>query len=317
MPTSSSTDSSATQQFAFRYTVFNVAATLDDTHLHARSGIRTVVVPIARLQHLYVRDERHTDHVELLLTHHDAKGRLKRSRLFADKKEAGFEAMIEALLARRPQADVRHLSASAAYQLSGSKEMEWLALPVVMLLGWVILAMLFSPLIRHGFDDGEATVDAAVFGEPLTLTTRNLTVHGRLVPTSALKGNGQKAAINTPAGDGNTDVWWVPLVPAEWKPGEAVHVVLKVRRQSMTDLQQLAQGEMFAGILRNIWWEGLSERRHAAFHKRGVALAPNAVLIEHQASRQADLVISLGLLGGLLALIGTVGVVLRRKRRQS
>jgi hypothetical protein len=193
--------------------------------------------------------------------------------------------------------------------------MEWLALPVVMLLGWVILAMLFSPLIRHGFDTGHATVDAALFAEPFELTTRNLTVQGRLIPTSALKGNG-KAAINTPAGDGNADVWWVPLVPTDWKQGEAVYAVLKVRRQNVAALQRLAEGKTFDGIVRNIWWEGLSERRHSAFHKRGVALASSAVLIEHQASRQADLVISLGLLGGLFVLLVGVGVVLRRKRQR-
>lgn len=314
MPTEPPDSAAETQRFAFRYTVFNVAATLDATHLQARSGMRTVVVPIARLQQLYVRDDRRADHVELLLTHHDAKGRLKRARLFADKKEPGFDALIEALLARRPEADVRHLSTSEAYQLSGSKELEWLALPVVMLVGWAILALLFSPLIRHGFDSGQATVEVAAFAEPHALPSRNVTVRGRLLPGSALKGNG-KAAINTPGGEGNADVWWVPLVPADWQPGEAVYAVLKVRRQSPAALKRLAEGDAFDGILRNIWWEGLSERRHTAFHKRGVALASSAVLIEHEASRRSDLVIAGALLGGLLVLIVGVGFTLRRRRR--
>ena len=271
--------------FHFRYTVFSVAATLADGHLVAKSGIRTVMVPLARLQHVYVRDERRADHVELLLTHHDDKGRLKRSRLFADKHEQGFFGLVEALLALRPEADVRHLTASEAYRLSGSKEMEWIALPVVMFAGWLVLALLFSPLIRHGFDAGEARGDVAsiVAGD---LSSRNVIVTGRLAPTSALRGKGGEAAkIDAP------QTWWIPLVPDDWQPGEVVRAVLQVRRTTAAEVEALAKIGEYRGILRDLWWEGVSKRRQTAFHARGVALAPNVVLVEFEASRKADLVL--------------------------
>jgi hypothetical protein len=298
--------------FHFRYTVFSVAATLDDGHLVAKSGIRTVIVPLARIQHVYVRDERRADHVELLLTHHDKKGRLKRSRLFADKRQGGFLELIDAILELRPEADVRHLSASEAYRLSGSKEMEWVALPVVMLMGWCVLAMLFSPLIRHGLDAGQTTVDVATvtFDE---LPSRNVTISGVLAPSSALQGKG-RADAKAPAADAS-QTWWVPLVPDGWSPGEAVHVVLQVRRTTAAKVATLAAVGQYRGIVRDIWWEGVSKRRQQAFHTRGVALASDAVLIEFEASRKADLVLALVILGGLLGLIGVVALSLRRRRR--
>lgn len=297
--------------FHFRYTVFSVAATLSDGHLVAKSGIRTVMVPLTRIQHVYVRDERRADHVELLLTHHDDKGRLKRSRLFADKHQDGFTALVDALLALRPEADVRHLTASEAYRLSGSKEMEWIALPVVMLLGWCVLAMLFSPLIRHGLDAGQARVDVADIKQA-ALSSRNVTVTGVLAPTSALRG--ARKSDKKDAGEA-PQTWWIPLVPQGWSPGEVVHAILQVRRATAADVDRLVEADSYRGILRNIWWEGLSTRRQQAFHARGVALAPDAVLIEFEASRKADLVLAIIILGGLLGLIVVVAVSLRRRQR--
>lgn len=291
--------------FHFRYTVFTVAATLDADRLIAKVGIRTIQVPIARLKQLYVRDERRADHVELLLTHLDDKGRLKRSRLFADKHEKGFDALIEALLARRPDADVRHLTTREAYRLSGSKEMEWIALPVVMTLGWLAVALLLSPLVRHGLDDGHATVPATAFEAAPQLDTRNVTVTGKLAPGSALRAKT----------GGNEGAWWVPLVGPDWKPGEAVYAVLKVRKRSAEALRALADAGEYRGTLRNIWWEGLSERRRLAFHGRGVALSPNAVLIEHDASNRADLILALFILGGMGLVVVIVAVVLGRRRQ--
>lgn len=303
-PTAAEPQGVEAQVFHFRYTVFTVAATLDAERLMAKVGIRTIQVPIARLQQVYVRDERRSDHVELLLTHLDDKGRLRRARLFADKREAGFEALIEALLARRPEADVRHLSASEAYRLSGSKEAEWVALPAVMLLGWLVLAVLLSPLMRHGFDDGAATVAASAFAEPHGLTTRNVTVTGTLAPGSALRSK-----------QGATEgAWWVPVVPPSWRPGEAVYAVLKVPRRTAAQIDALAQTGRFEGILRDIWWEGLSERRRQAFHARGVALAPTAVLIDFEANRRADLVVAGVVLGGLGLVVLVVAIRLRRRR---
>lgn len=294
----------APRVFHFRYTVFTVAATLDADRLIAKVGIRTIQVPIARLKQLYVRDERRSDHVELLLTHLDDKGRMKRARLFADKNEKGFDALIEALIQRRPEADVRHLSTREAYRLSGSKEMEWIALPVVMALGWLVLAFLLSPLVRHGLDDGEATVPATAFESATALDTHNITVTGKLAPGSALR---------TKKG-GDEGAWWVPLVGPDWRPGEAVYAVLKVRRRSSAELQTLADAGEYRGVLRNIFWEGLSERRRLAFHARGVALAPSAVLIEHEANGRADLTLAALLLGGLGLVIIVVAVTLRRRR---
>lgn len=292
------------QVFRFQYTVFTVAASLDADRLIAKVGIRTIQVPIARLQQLYVRNERRADHVELLLTHLDDAGRPRRSRLFADKHEAGFFALVEALLARRPEADVRHLSTREAYRLSGSKELEWIALPLVMAIGWLVLALLLSPLLRHGFDSGHATIAAAALAESPALDTHNVTVTGRLAPGSALR-----AKVGA-----NEGAWWVPIVPPEWQPGEAVHAVLKVQKRSATELEALSATGEFRGVLRTIWWEGLSERRRLAFHERGVALAPTAVLVEHGASNRADLVLAIVLLGGLAGVIVVVAVVLRRRR---
>ena len=101
--------------FRFRYSVFTVDARIVKGQLIAKTGMRTAVAPVSRLQHLYVDDSEGSDHTELILSYAHKSGRLKRARIFADKDEAGFAQLVASLLAHRPEIDIRGIAVEEAY----------------------------------------------------------------------------------------------------------------------------------------------------------------------------------------------------------
>ena len=61
-------------------------------------------------------------------------------------------ALVDALLAERPDADLRDISVDAAYERMGSKQLEWIVIPGLMFAGFLLTYTLCMPLWIHGFD---------------------------------------------------------------------------------------------------------------------------------------------------------------------
>lgn len=294
--------------FRFRYTLYMVDARLDDHQIVVKTGIRTVAAPFAGLRQLYVVRAPGRDDVELLLGYVDARGRQRRLRAFADRDQPGFDQLVEAILARRPEIDIRHLSVSEAYRRTGSKEMEGVALPVVMLLGVLVVAVLFGPMLVHGFDRGHAEVTLAQLIAGDLPDTRNLVVtEARAAIDEAVQAQaGADAKLQTVTA-------YIPLVSPERVPGELVRVVLEVRGLKAAAFDELAGVRRFPGVLRDVWWEGLAQRTRKAFDERGVALADEVRLVQYRADGRQDLALAGGVLGLMLLLIAGVWWVLRKR----
>ncbi len=299
------------RSFEFRYTVFNVSARLDERRLEVRAGVRTSAAPIDRLQHLHVHRDAGRGVDELLLSYALPGGRLRRIRVFADSGQAGFDALVDGLLARRPDIDIRELDRREAWDRTGSRELDRIVLPGMMAVAIIGLALMFSPRVLHGLDRGEATIDAAALAAGERPETRNLTVEGRALLDGVLFADQDPGRA-----DGPTTAW-LPIVDPDWRPGEPVGVLLELRNRTRADILAIAEQPRFSGILRDIWWEGLDQRRRAAFDKQGLALTADLALVEYGATPGSDLAITIGVIGLLGTMMLAVIVALRRRAKAS
>ncbi|MCA9528063.1 MAG: hypothetical protein KC549_17375 [Myxococcales bacterium] len=298
--------------FRFRYAVFTVQVELTPERLSTRTGLRTTLLPVPRLEHLWVKRERGADHEELLLTWRTARGKQRRVRIFADKGEPAFAGLVEALVAARPEIDRRGESAASAYRLAGARELEWAVLPGIMVVGLAVVAFLLSPLLRHGVDDGFAAVPVERLLQAPPLATRNVEVAALPLLDRAARGQaGADRKLETAS-------LWIPLVPEGSDPdGDApVPAVLEVRGLRGVDLDALVAQRRFRGVVRDLGWEGLSDARQRSLEERGNTLALHVKLIEYRADAQADLTLAVGILGFLSLLVAATTAVLWRRRRR-
>ena len=286
------------QVFAFRYTIFEVEAVIEDHRLIARQGMRTVVVPIDKVQHIYLFEGRDETQSELLITYPNRRGTLQRARLYSDRGEPGFATLVDHLLKARPQADIRHLSPTEAWKLVGAKPLGWLILPAMMAVGTMLLGLLFTPLFVHGLDEDHATITIAELAEGLQ--TRNIKLPGTLQT--------QRGLVDDPG------TAWFALLPPKATPDTPVVVVVKISGQQRLD-QALANPDgPHWGVIRDVWWEGLSARRRAKLSEAGVTLAPTIYLLDLYAEPQADLQIA-GIILGLMLLITVITAWVLWRRR--
>lgn len=297
--------------FEFRYTVFTVSARLEEGRIEVRAGVRTSAAPIDRLQHLHVHRDAARGVDELLLSYALPGGRLRRIRVFADSGEAGFDALVDALLDRRPDIDIRELDRREAWDRTGSRELDRIVLPGMMALAIIALGVIFSPRVLHGFDRGEATISASALAAGERPDTRNLAVEGRALLDETLFAEQDPDRMAEPT------TAWLPLVGPDWRPGAPIGVLLEVRNRTRADILAIAEQQTFDGILRNIWWEGLDQRRRAAFEKQGLALAPDVALVELGATPGSDLAIAFGVIGLLGTMMLGVMLALRRRAKAS
>lgn len=299
------------QRFRFRYTLFTVDAQLGPHLLVAKTGIKVVSVPVARLTHLYVYDQRDADHVELLLGYTArAGGRTRRARIFADREQPGFYGLVEALLVERPEIDIRPLHPSEAFQRVGAVEAEWLVIPGVMAAGCFIVALFFAPLLLHGFDTAPParTTLAALAGGDGPSTRNVVLTDARLTDT----------AIRIERASTRRVVAWVALAPRDGPDASQPQVLLEVDGTDPTALDRARAATELVGVVRDVWWESPDQKQRNRFVRdTGVSLAPDVVLVEFEGSRRADLLLSVMVLGFLagVTLVVFVGLRARRPRR--
>ncbi len=296
------------QRFRFRYTLFTVDAQLGPDLLVAKTGIKVVSVPVARLTHLYIHDRKDADHLELLLGYRKrAGGRVRRARLFADREQPGFIGLVDALLARRPEIDIRGVHYSEAFRQVGAVEAEWLVIPGVMAAGCLVVAFFFMPLLVHGLDIASpARVSVAALAAGERPQTRNVVLTDvRLTD----------ASIRIERASTRRVVAWVALAGRDEPDPARVHVVLEVDGTDPKALERAKAATELPGVLRDVWWESPDQKQRNRFASgAGVSLAPEVVLVEYEGSRRGDLFISVAVLGFLAGVTVLVFLALRARR---
>lgn len=101
--------------FALKMALNTVHATVDETALTYKLGVSKRTVPMANLRHLYVIP----GSVRQLVISYDDAGKLKRVTIGANDGQPAFDALVDAVLVRRPEIDIRHLPAKEANRLLG------------------------------------------------------------------------------------------------------------------------------------------------------------------------------------------------------
>lgn len=314
---------SAPLTFSFQHALLSALVEVRGETLIGKMSTRTVVVPLGALRAFYAPRVPYSPHRELVMAYEEG-GRLKRARLFADVGSSGFEALVSYLRERSPELDLSHLKAQEAYAALGCKDAPWAALPLLMLGGVLLLALLAAPLLIHGLDRGEARLDGAALAErPEALRARldalsslNLSLEGaRLdLERAALLEQGGRASLLAPVVPASADVT-LNALPAHALPA---HVIALWSGRDL-NLDALGARRSLRGVWRRVGWEGLSERQVARLREAGVQPASPFVLLEMDADPRDDLTVyvSLVVLSLGLTLVVWRALVARRPRAVS
>ena len=178
--THSSEDESV--KFIFRFTVFEVIAQVFNRQMVIKFGLKTSVIQLDAIRYLYFRDlkDQKMSEITVAASH---KNTLRRTRIYADMGEESFEDLWHYLKRNNPDADISGLPTTEAYQLMGSRNYPWLAVSGVMSVAVLLVALLGSPLLRHGLDQGKIGLDLEqayhhTWDQASVETSRNVTFRG-------------------------------------------------------------------------------------------------------------------------------------------
>ncbi len=265
------------QEFKFQYTVVSNTATLDARDVRFKMGLRTQKTELSSLKHLYIQHQMAGDLQELILTYSHGH-KLKRIRVYSNEGEVGFDQTVAAILARRPDIDIRHMPEKEALAMMGAVNTEkWSAISVPIIVT-LVMAVLLYPTIKHGFDSGHEKITVAQLAKGEPLSSRNLTLtKGQLCLDTAIE--------KTTTKEGSTTVrYYIPVIPKRSRCDKAtVAVVLETDELTPEEDEELVSSKTIDGILKNVWWEGLGSKEHDFFvEEQGVKMAEEVALVEYQ-----------------------------------
>ncbi|MGK0359514.1 MAG: hypothetical protein ACI9U2_001816 [Bradymonadia bacterium] len=103
------------ESFDLKMALNTVHATVDDAALTYKIGMSKRTVALSAMRHLYIVP----GSVRQLVISYDHAGKLKRVTIGANDGQPAFDALVDAILARRPEIDIRHLPAKEANALLG------------------------------------------------------------------------------------------------------------------------------------------------------------------------------------------------------
>lgn len=103
------------ESFSLKMALNTVHATVDDSALTYKIGISKRTVLLSNMRHLYVVG----GSVRQLVISYDDGGKLKRVTIGANDGQPAFDALVAAILAHRPEIDIRQLPAKQANALLG------------------------------------------------------------------------------------------------------------------------------------------------------------------------------------------------------
>jgi hypothetical protein len=292
------------KEFNFKFTLITINATIDDTNtLTIKQGLRTWKTEIYRLKHLYVLTLPDTGYT-LMLTYEDERGKLKKIACNSNFGQPDFEGLVNELVALRPEIDIRTMPVNEAHKLMGAFNMVKLAPVIAFFLVMAVMTVLFLPGIVHGLNTAEQTISIADVGAPgaikgsiLTVTDTYLYIDNYLEVTE--KDETTK-----------TVKYYIAMVPDNFKPEDPIHLVMETEEMPESDLQALASGSTFKGILRNVLWEGLSgEYRDYFKNTLKLNLADDVMMLENKTDTQPDMILAFIVLGVAAVIMLVVCVI--------
>ncbi len=295
----------ATQEFTFKYLIYNSSAVIDDIYLSVNQGVRKWHVELHRLRHFFVHVLPSTG-IECLISYETKEGKKKVMRFNADVGDPGFAAFAAALAKARPEADIRSMDSKKAHKLLGAVSSMRLVPIIVFAVSTIVLTFIFLPAIIHGLDSGAAVIDAAACGAVCDTPSRNVTLtNGYFHDEYMSEQEGSRASSH-----------YFLYVPGDWEKSAPVYLVVKTPGYSDEALEDWAAEDEISGVLRNVLWEGLGDDWRTEFKKQwGLDIAPEARLIEYAADTSVEMIVALIVIGLVLAFSLVVSILVVVKNR--
>jgi len=216
----------------------------------------------------------------------------------------GFDQAVAAILARRPDIDIRDMPQKEALAMMGAVNTEKWSIIAVPFIAIFAMALIMYPVINHAFDDGHEKVTVAQLAKGEPLSSGNLTLtKGQLCLDAAIE--------KTTTKDGSSTVrYYIPVIPKRSRCDKAtVSVVLETDELTPEEDKELVSSKTIDGILRNVWWEGLGSKEHDFFvEEQGIKMAEEVALVEYQ-GKPGDYKLIVFLVMGLTIVI-MIGVTL-------
>ena len=302
--------------YTYGYLAFRCEALVDGDVLAVKQGVRSHHIRLSRLTHLYLQPR---DNVQTLWLVEQRPHRGPRMhRIVANAGDPGFFGLVESLVAKRPDIDLRGQDEKQALGLMGVRDMSW-RLGVLLLLAPVVVGVAMLPRLLHGLDFGEERVSITSLSRGRIPGSRNVVITGaraRLsesVEVTTTRTQGARGAAESTR-------TLVPLVPPAWDRNQPVHALLEISDMSSSEEAVVERATKFRGVVRDILWEGLSgEDRAYLTTEAGLKLADDVRLVEYRANPRYDLLVFLGGTGVsvLVVLAMGTGLWLRKRRRGS
>ncbi len=238
------------QTFSFPYYTAKNSLSADDFTIKAQSGpLIKREFPAGNLQHFYRFSN--NQYEALYATYNDETGKTKKIQLFSNLGESQFADMIAYLEKKYPQSSLNHLPVAEALKtMHVANPNKWVPIVVFVLLS-VSMSIFFYPMLRHYFDKGQAQTTAETFS-PAGLSTRNISISGYLLDV------GVKETITSSKSSSSHSSTYIPMVGESWKEGDPIKVILGFPSLSGSGFDEVIKQTEFKGVVRDIWWEGIS-----------------------------------------------------------
>ena len=288
--------------FKFRYALFSVLVEVHDEHIIVKTSTKTQIIPRRELHSIYAPLVRGESFRELIVSYQQGRV-MRRARIFSNLGEPQFERLLEGLRAEIPkERDLSQRPAGEAYRALGAQELSWVAVPLLMVGGILLFVLLACPYLIHGLE-GEATSTPLSTLERsaearASLSAHHLRLKGTLDLDHMIEGGPRSSGYELIA----------PLysAPASARDPIPPAVLVRVSGRGDLNLSELQSREVFTGIKRSIFWEGISVRERKQLAARGVDLSSGPFLLELDVSPSDDLTLFLSLLTIMSVLTGGV-----------
>lgn len=270
-------------RYQFRYALFSVLVELKGEYILVKTSTKTEIIPRHQMNCFYAPIIRGESYRELIIAY-QAHGKLKRARIFSNLGEIGFDQFLCDLRQELPQGDLSNLTPQNAYLRLGIRELSWVAIPSLMLLGTFLVALLASPYLLHGLEEKVTELDFIALEHSVdvkeNISAHYISVQGILDLDHMIE-KGRRAR-------------GYELIVPLYATQDSLHSnspVILVQISGSTDLQLdfLSKQRHFKGIKRSIFWEGLSVKERRQLQERGVNLSADPFLLELNVSPSDDL----------------------------
>ena len=322
MPTSvpddphSHSSSELEQTFTYGFMAFQCTATLDPRLLRVQQGLRTFEVAVPKLAYLYIQQTGGGTQTVLVLAEALSRKKNRILRLQANPADPGFLALVDAILALRPEIDLRGIDEKRALAKMGALNTDFLGLAIMVLVIPAVVGAVLLPQLVHGLDFGEDRISIESIAKGKHPDSLNVVI------TSARAKLNDSVEVTTTTAKGGVEMgsstkFFVPLVAESWDRGDPVHIVLETDEMSTAEEAKLEHATRFRGVVRNVLWEGLDrgEREYFA-NDVGLALAEDVMLVEYRANPRFDLLVFLAATGVTFAIMLVLAAGLWLKKRR-